>query len=131
MHTDLEKLRRIVNLPPGNFGCRWASAPVVAGGSGLPGPSDTRTYAFVALDAAAWTQLLPSGRDSSSKTIELSAPLARAVLPESSLVGARADGDRIAVTGTAVPGESLARLPYRVRNALKLTDGLLIELFTM
>ena len=62
VQTDLEKLRKRINLPPGNFPCRWVTAAVApSGGSGLPGPTDTRTYAFVALDGPRGASYFPRG----------------------------------------------------------------------
>jgi hypothetical protein len=132
VQTDLERLRKRLNLPPGNFPCRWVTAPVGAGGgSGLPGPTDTRTYAFVALDGPAWNQVVPVGGREARATVELDAAVARAILPAAALAGAREEKGRITIEGSAVPGQPLGRSPYRASHAIRMPDGLLVGLFTM
>ena len=35
------------------------------------------------------------------------------------------------IAGSAVPSESLGRMPHRVSQAIRVSDGLLVALFTM
>lgn len=132
VQTDLEKLRKRLNLPPGDFPCRWvAMGAVPGGGSGLPGPTDTRTYAFVELDGAAWSKVLPASNPGARATMEILAAVAQAVLPPAALATARKQDGHIEITGTAIPGEPLGHLPHRVSEAIRVSDGLLVALFTM
>ena len=132
VRTDLANLRAIINLPPGDFPCRWVTAPVGSGGgSRVPGPTDTRTHAFVALDALAWSQLMPAGSRTASQTVTLAASVARGILPPASFAGARQDEGRVTIAGTTVPAESLGRSPHRISFAIKVADGLLVGTFTM
>jgi hypothetical protein len=126
VRTDLQALRKMVNLPAGDFPCRWISAAASSGSA--PGPTDQKVYGFISLDDAAW-RALPAA--DTEESLQLRAAVARAVLPPSVLGSVRESDGYVAITGRSLPGDTLGRMPYRVGAALRIGDGLYVALHTM
>jgi hypothetical protein len=134
VREDLGRLRKYVDLPPGNHRCRWTIGPVVATSSRFAvGPSDYSISAFVQLEADAWAALgVDTAPDATGHHKLVAVHLAQALLPPAHLPSKQSgDANYVKLAGVPFgPALSWGRMPYRVSSAFRLGDGLWLGLET-
>ena len=130
VQEDVTELQHRIQLPIPVKAARWGLMPVVRGASGAPGPTDTALYAYLSVEADAWSRLkaLPAA----SKPIPLAADVASALLPAAALASLPRDGaGRYLLSGALYDAAPFGLGSYRGLYALRAGDGLLVVLQTM
>ena len=141
VRTDLAGLRQYLNLPAGDYKCKWILRNLGAANSRVPGPTDYAITAFIEIDEGAWAQLpalrlppvepmedLPGSR---ADSLLVKPELAQKLLPESALSEAQpAPGGFLVLQGQAIAKDSLAKHALRIGRAVRLGDGLFVTLQT-
>jgi|HubBroStandDraft_6_1064221.scaffolds.fasta_scaffold222340_2 hypothetical protein len=99
VHSDVEGLRRYLQLPEGVTHCRWITQ---AKGDAAQGPSDSILTAFVELSPAGWNESsCDGGAPGAPRKMEVDAAEARSLLPGRVVVSlAGTAGDKLLVPST-------------------------------
>ena len=111
--SDLERLRGMLEVPPGVRSARWVVEKLGDGGSFLPGPTDLRLLALL----SPFDALAELGEVEGERALVLSAEAA------SALLGAPLGRE---VRGQGYDAAKLSSARFRATTALRAGDGVLV-----
>jgi hypothetical protein len=124
IRTELSALGKLINLPPGTRAVRWAVLP--RGSAGL-GPSDYTLHAYIELDDTGLKVFeQQGGNPSAASTLWMPEEVARLLLPPQLHPSATPVNGAWSITGHEFDSQSLARMPYQIDEAIRVTSGLLV-----
>ena len=131
VRTDLALLESRITVPAGIASAIWTVVALGEPDSTVPGPTDTRLYAFLQPAAGDWAPVESAlGAAGAAHTETLPATIATAILPPAVLAGLPQTGPDRQVTGPSYDPTALDRNPYHGIFAVRLGAGLLVCLQT-
>jgi len=126
--NDISELGKWISLPKDITSVNWLVQPVVSKFGAVPGPSDTRLYAILALPKSA-VNLLPIAPYQT--TVRLPVILAQTLIPDQTLSTLKVDGDWVVLTETNYDASLFQRMPYHGVYAIQVGEYVLVCLQTM
>lgn len=124
--TDVERLAKEIELPPGVSGATWTVVAIGTSATGL-GPTDTQLYALLSLDSTGWQALGPPG---AAAEVRIPIKVAEAILPATLRSGLPLHGGELRISGPAYQAEVFENVYYGPVYAVRLGDQLLVCLQT-
>jgi hypothetical protein len=124
VRTDLALLRQRIRVPEAVTSATWTVLPVGGAGDTVPGPTDTRLWAYLRADGGGF------GAGGAPGAVLVPEAVAAAILPPELLAGAEREGDARRVEGASFDPAALDRGAYRGVRAVQAGGGLLAVLQT-